>query len=85
MIRPAGDMRKEALGMMALRTEDLFDKAMTLSKDVDDNVPRIGAHPSPVAGPRTQAVPGDRGEVRTSGAARHITWSTFPASSTRCE
>jgi len=29
-------MRNEALGMMALKTEELFDRAMTLSKNVDD-------------------------------------------------
>jgi len=36
------DVRKEALGMMALKTEDLFDKAMTLSKNVDDTFLELG-------------------------------------------
>jgi hypothetical protein len=36
------DVRKEALCMAALRTEDLFDKAMTLSKNVDDTFIELG-------------------------------------------
>jgi hypothetical protein len=35
-------MRKEALGMAALKTEDLFDKAMTLSKNVDKTFLELG-------------------------------------------
>lgn len=35
-------MRNEALGTTALKTEELFDKAMTLSKNVDDTFLELG-------------------------------------------
>jgi hypothetical protein len=78
-------MYEQDLGaFMVLKTEDLFDKAIALSKNVDDTFLELG---------RTLRQLQDRESrlfqeiVAKSdlGAGKRITWSTSPASSSRCK